>query len=144
MVVLEYLDWLAAHKRMESDLDRMIVLKRDYAESLAEFPEYALALGVVGFIETVKEKWWPSLDDLKNAVLDHVVMETQRHAPTNASVLTRERFGRVVSDFWMSSTLIHERTLYACDRAVYAWVRANYFDLMRDLVDDFKLIEVKK
>lgn len=141
-VALEHLDWLSAHKRMENDVERMTVLKRDYAEILGFVPEYALALAVCWFIEKSGSKWWPdSVDAIKSKAEEFMVPQSELFADTNASILARERFGEHIARSWFSRTVIHERTLYGSSSYNLGWIKNHYLNTLRDFIDDVKVVD---
>lgn len=141
-VALEHLDWLSAHKRMENDVDRMTVMKRDYAEVLGMIPEYALALAVVWFIEKSGSKWWPdSVDAIVEKCEEFMVPQSELFADTNASILAKEHLGEHIARSWFSKTVIHERTLYGSSKFIMDWIRNNYLSALREFVDEVKVVD---
>ena len=143
-IAIEHLDWLSAHKRMENDVDRMVVIKRDYADVIGQLPEYALVLAVVWFIEKGKGKWFPELDDLKNKAEEFMVPQSDTYAETNAFILAKERFGEAIARGWFTHTILHERTLYGVSGYVMGWIRNNYLSALSDLIDNLVTLEEQK
>ena len=142
-IALEHLDWLAAHKRMENDLDRMTVLKRDYADFLSRAPEYALALAVVWFIEESDSPWWPVFDDLKDKVEGFMVSAQETYAETNGFILAKERFGEAIARSWFAQTVLHERKLYGHSNFVCEWIKNNYLSRITDVADGVFCVKVQ-
>lgn len=142
-VAIEYLNWLSAHKRMENDVGRMTVLKRDYAETLSSYPEYSIALAVLWFIEENKSPWWPVLDEFKQVAEGYVVSSSANNEDTNMTALAKERFGEAVATAWFSQTILHERTLYGASTFVCGWIRNNYLKYLEDIVDEVKVLEIE-
>lgn len=143
-VALEHLDWLAAHKRMENDVARMTVLKRDYSDILAFVPEYALALAVVWFIENHKGEWWPVLDALKDKVEEFMAPVSEVVKETNGFALGKERFGEAVARSWFAHTLIHERTLYGSKLFVCEWIKTHYLAALAEDIDEVVCVNERK
>lgn len=143
-IAIEHLDWLSAHKRMENDVDRMVVIKRDYSDIIGQLPEYALVLAIVWFIEKGKGKWFPELDELKTKAEEFMVPLSDVYAETNAYILAKERFGEAIARGWFSRTILHERTIYGSSGYVLGWIRNNYLSALCDLVDDFQTLEEVK
>lgn len=141
-VALEHLDWLSAHKRMENDVDRMTVMKRDYAEVLGFIPEYALALAIVWFIEKSGSKWWPdSVDAIVSKCEEFMIPQAELFADTNASILAKEHLGEHIAQSWFSKTVIHERTLYGSSSYNMGWIKNHYLNTLRDFIDDVKVVD---
>lgn len=140
-VALEHLDWLSAHKRMENDVNRMTVLKRDYAEILGHIPEYALALAVVWFIEKSNSKWWPdSVDTIKSKAEEFMVPQCELFSDTNASILAKEHLGEHIARSWFNRTVIHERTLYGSSSYNLGWIKNHYLSVLCDFIDDVAVV----
>ena len=126
---------------MENDVDRMVVIKRDYSDVIGQFPEYALVLAIVWFIENGKGKWFPDLDDIKTKAEEFMIHQSEVYAETNAYILAKERFGEAIARGWFSRTILHDRTLYGSSAFVLGWIRNNYLSALCDFVDDFITVE---
>lgn len=142
-VVMEHLTWLSAHKRMERDVERMTVIKRDWCDLLTQYPEYAIALSVVDLIENDEKEWWSSHKAFADRVRSYVVPDTPLPAQTNAYELALERQGQATATAWFSHCVIEGKTLWCSQPHIGSFVMQHWGHVYSDVftLHDFARIE---
>jgi hypothetical protein len=136
--VIQHLDWLSAHKRMEKDVARMTVIKRDWCDLLSKYPEYAIALAVIHLIENDAGDWWKAYDLFKKLVESYEITDKEQNVPTNALQIALERLPKNKAIEWFSDCILEDKILWCANPAAPSYISMHYGHVFSDFFNDMQ------